>query len=314
MTVIDLHTFAVASQSESTVLCLGNFDGIHVGHRALVSRTLEQKELLKSEYTNIKCGAWFFKRAPLDVILGRQTPLLTDLEQKLEIFAELGLDYAFIYEYGEVGHLSPEAFVNDVLKKECNCVFAVCGYNFKFGAGASGNSSTLAELMNQNVSIVGCVELDGQKISSSEIRRLISEGKITEANSLLGRNFSIHGTVIQGKQLGRKLGIPTINQKIPTDSAVLKKGIYISRTLADGKWMPSVSNIGVRPSVEATSEINCETHIISFSGDLYSKDVKVEFIERLRDELKFESIDSLKAQIENDIKHTVAYFSRNKEA
>lgn len=314
MTVIDLHTFKTTSPPQKCVLCLGNFDGVHIGHRALVLETLKQKEILRSQYTDIKCGAWFFKRAPLDIISGRHTPLITDFSQKLEIFSDLGLDYAFVYEYDEIGHLSPQNFVNDILRKECGCIFAVCGYNFKFGANASGDAKMLSDLMDENTAIVSHVKLDGKNVCSSEIRKLIVEGKISEVNALLGRNYSIHGTILHGKQLGRKLGIPTINQKIPSDLAVLKKGIYISRTLIEGNWLPSVSNIGVRPSVEDGAEINCETYIIGFEGDLYGVDIKVEFLHRIRDEIKFESVDMLKTQVNKDIEEAKIYFSKKQEA
>lgn len=314
MTVIDLHTLKTTLPPQQCVLCLGNFDGVHIGHRELVFETLKQKELLKSEYPNVKCGAWFFKRAPLDIISGHHTQLITDFSQKLEIFADLKLDYAFVYEYEEIGNLSPQAFVNEILKKECRCIFAVCGYNFKFGVNASGDSKMLSSLMNGNTAIVSHVKLGQRNVCSSEIRKLIAEGRITEVNSLLGRNYSIHGTILHGKKLGRKLGIPTINQKIPSELAVLKKGIYVSRTLVNNKWLPSVSNIGVRPSVEDSAEINCETYIINFDGDLYGIDIKVEFLHRIRDEIKFESVDMLKTQVYRDVEEAKKYFSKKQEA
>jgi len=314
MTVIDLQKLEKALPPKRSVLCLGNFDGVHVGHRALILETIKQKELLKAQYPDIKCGAWFFRRAPLDIISGRNTPLITDFSQKLDVFSALGLDYAFVYEYEDIGALSPESFISDVLKKDCGCVYAVCGYNFKFGVNASGDANLLSKLMDGKVSVVDRVTLGQKNVCSSEIRRLIADGNISEVNSLLGRNYSIHGVILHGKMLGRKLGIPTINQKIPSDLAILKKGIYISRALVGQKWLPSVSNIGVRPSVENTDEINCETHIIGFDGDLYGKDVKVEFLHRLRNEIKFESIDMLKAQVNRDIEEAKAYFLGKQEA
>ena len=313
MTVIDLHTSEIISPPQKCVLCLGNFDGVHVGHRELVYEALRQKDALLSEYPDAKCGAWFFRRTPLDIISGQQTPLITDLSLKLDIFADLGLDCAFIYEYEDIGMLSPEEFVREILKKECGCVFAICGYNFKFGRNASGDANLLFSLMNGRVSIIKQVMLDQKNISSSKIRKLIAEGKIAEVNSLLGRNYSIHGNVLHGKRLGRKLGIPTINQKIPSELAVLKRGIYVSRTFVDGSWLPSVSNIGIRPSVESTDEINCETYIIGFEGDLYGKDIRVEFLHRLRDEKKFESIDMLKTQVNADIEEAKTYFLKKRE-
>ena len=308
MTVIDLKTFKEASISFPTVLCLGNFDGVHVGHRELVRETLAQAEAIRAKLPDVKSGAWFFRRAPLEIITGRSLPHLADLAQKLELFSELGLDYAFICDYEDIGSFSPEKFVDDVLKRDCGCVYAVCGFNFKFGKGAVGNAALLSLLMGQKVSVINEVKLGGETVSSSKIREHIAGGFIEKANALLGRSYSVKSPVIHGKKLGRTLGLPTINQSLDTEFATLKNGIYVSRVHVDGQIFPSVSNIGVRPSVESTASVNCETHIIGFDGDLYGKSVKVEFLKRLRDEIKFDGIDALKAQIQKDVEQTKEYF------
>lgn len=314
MTVINLHTLQIESPSASTVLCLGSFDGVHIGHRTLAKETVRRKNELSEKYSELKSGAWFFERAPLEIITGKAQPHITDFEQKLALFAELGLDYAFVYGYEEIGVYSPEKFVSDVLKKECRCIFAVCGYNFKFGKGAAGDAALLLRLMDGNAAIIDKVSLDGQNVSSSEIRKLIADGDMELANALLGRNHFICNEVVHGKHLGRRLGIPTINQKIPDGFATPQKGIYISRALIDGKYYDSVSNVGFRPSVEDTAFMNCETHIIGFDGDLYGQKIKVEFLKRLRDEKKFDNIDGLRAQILTDIEQTKEYFRQKQEA
>lgn len=314
MTVIDLHTFESISAPQASVLCLGNFDGVHIGHQALISETVKKRNTLAKQYPDAKCGVWFFKRAPHDIITSKTTPLLTDFPQKLEIFSSLGLDLAFVFGYEEVGNFSPEKFVDEVLKRDCGCIFTVCGYNFKFGKGATGDARVLSELMDGNSTTVGQILVDDKNVCSSEIRNLIAEGKIEDANLLLGRHYSIHGTVLHGKKLGRTLGIPTINQNLSNGIALPKNGIYVSRTLIDGKWMPSVSNIGVRPSVEDSGVINCETYVLDFNGNLYGKDIKVEFLKRLRNEIKFTGIDRLKEQINKDIEETKRFFISEQEA
>ena len=212
MTVIDLHTLQAIESNCDSVLCLGNFDGIHIGHQALINETLRIRSELSLSRPGIKSGVWFFKKSPFEIISKKHLPHIIDFDSKLRTFAELGLDLAYIYEYEEIGNFSPEQFVENVLKKECGCVFAVCGYNFKFGKNASGDANTLSTLMGGNTSVVIRVTLDGKPVSSSEIRRLISEGDVETASFLLGRKYSITGKVLHGKQLGRKLGIPTINQ------------------------------------------------------------------------------------------------------
>ena len=314
MTVIDLHTLKQASAPKECVLCLGNFDGIHIGHRALVDETLAHCERLKAEFPEVKSGAWFFARSPYDIITKSVTPRLTDISQKLEIFSSLGLDLAFIFDYEEIGGYSPDRFVKETLKEKCGCIFAVCGYNFKFGKGAAGDKDILFDLMDGMTSSVNQVCLDGKRVCSSEIRRLIAAGSIEEANELLGRCYSIHGKVLHGKKLGRTIGIPTINQGLGMDIAIPKNGIYVTRVYIDGECFPSVSNVGVRPSVESDGAVNCETHVLGFDGEIYGKDVKVDFLARLRDEIKFGSIDELKAQINKDIENTKNYFEKRREA
>ena len=313
MKVIDLRSVTECEPPKKTVLCLGNFDGVHLGHRRLIDETVRKTEYLRGADKDIKSGAWFFNRSPFEIINGTALPHLADLEQKLRLFADMGLDVAFVYDFEDIGGYSPELFVDEILKKECGCVFAVCGYNFRFGRDAHGNAETLKELMNGNAEIVEKVVSGERSISSSLIRNLISEGNIEEANALLGRNYSFCAEVVHGKQLGRKLGIPTINQNIPEGMAKPKNGIYISQTVIDGKKYGSVSNFGYRPSVTDNPFINCETYILNFKGNLYGKNVRVEFIKRLRGEKKFDSVDALKSQINEDIRQTEKYF-KSKEA
>ena len=310
MTVIDLHSFKPTSAPLETVLCLGNFDGVHIGHQALISQTVEQKNRLSDTHPNIKSGVGFFRRAPHELITGKTSAHLTVLEDKLLIFSRLGLDVAFIYDYSDIGNLSPEQFVTDVLKKECGCIFAVCGYNFRFGRGASGDAELLSKLTNGNAYTVEQIKLDGMSVSSSAIRKLISSGDIEKANAMLGRPYSIRAVVLHGKKLGRRLGIPTVNQSFSSELAIPEKGIYISQTYIDGVPFKSVSNVGIRPSVEDGAGINCETHILGFEGDLYGCELTVEFLKRLREEIKFDSIDALTNQIKKDIEQPKEYFNK----
>ena len=310
MTVIDLHSFKPAEAPSKTLLCLGNFDGVHIGHRALIAETVKRKAEFCASLPEVKSGVFFFRRAPYEIITGEKLLHLASFEYKLAFFAELGLDVAFIYDYEEIGRFSPEDFVSNILKKECGCIFSVCGYDFRFGYKAEGDAERLSSLMNGNTYTVSEVSLDGERVSSSNISKLIAEGNIENANKMLGRPYFLNAEVLHGKKLGRSLGIPTINQKFPSDFAIPKKGIYISATTVNGAVFSSVSNIGVRPSVEDDATINCETYILDFEGDLYGKKITVEFLKRLRDETKFDSIDSLKSQINKDIEKTKEYFHK----
>ena len=206
--------------------------------------------------------------------------------------------------------LSPESFVIDVLQTECKCVHAVCGENFRFGSKAAGDSNSLKELMNGNATVVPLMAVDGDKIiSSTYIRELLAEGNIKKANSLLGENYTVYETVIHGKALGRTLGIPTINQNVKGKQFILKNGIYSTLCTFDGVTYQGVTNVGVRPTVDDDGHKNMETHIIGFNGDCYGKSVKVEFVHRVRNEMKFDSLEDLKAQIQRDITATINYFN-----
>lgn len=307
MTVIDLKTMREVSSPSASVLCLGNFDGVHAGHMALIREAIQKKAVLSAKYGDVVSGACFFRTPPSDYMLASPIPQLTTFEQKLELFAHCGLDYAFVMDFSEIGELSPADFVNSVLKQDFHCVYAVCGYNFHFGKSAAGDATLLDTLMKGELSVIAPVLVDGNIVSSSAIRQKIADGEMHLIPPLLGRPYCIQAEVLHGKALGRTIGIPTVNQYFPGNLAVPKLGIYITQTAVNGKERPSVTNVGIRPSVDDGTRVNCETHILDFDGDLYGQCVTVRFIKRLRDEIRFESLDALKEQIQRDITTTREY-------
>ena len=302
--IIDLKTMTEAAPPAFSVLCLGNFDGVHIGHRALIEKTMQNKTRLEDSFSGVKSGAWLFAAPPMP----SKKASLTTLEEKLAHFAALGLDLAFLADFSEMKDLSPSDFVENVLKDECRCIYAVCGFNFRFAKGASGNADTLCELMNGRGETVGCVSLDGEPVSSSAIRTLLSEGDAEKAARMLGEPFALTATVLHGKALGKNLGVPTVNQRFGESAIRPMDGVYISRTFVEGVPFPSVSNVGTRPTVENGATVNCETHILGYDGDLYGRELKVEFLKRLRGEIRFSSVDALKEQLKNDIAATAQYF------
>ncbi len=306
MRFIDLKTrVETAFISFPTVLCIGDFDGVHLGHRQLVASVLNQMQKEKQEHPNVVSGAWFF-----DSNTYKAAREIYTIEEKLNVFASLGLDYAIIADFDEMKSLSPESFVYDVLQSKCNCIHAVCGENFRFGSKASGDSNALKNMMNGNATVVPLLSVDGDKIiSSTYIRELLAEGNIKKANSLLGENYTVYETVIHGKALGRTLGIPTINQNVQGKQFILKNGIYSTICTVEGKKYFGVTNVGVRPTVDDDGHKNMETYIIDYEGNCYDKRVKVEFVHRVRDEMKFDSLDALKTQIQKDINATIHYFN-----
>lgn len=310
--VICLKTMQEAPPPRHAVLCLGNFDGVHIGHRVLVAETIRQKELLSAALDDVVSGAWFFDIHPSHLLSASPLPRITSTKEKLAYFAELGLEYAFLADFALLKDYEPREFVKDILCDLCHCVYAVCGYNFRFAKMALGDANALVSLMDGRGSILNCVTLDGISVSSSAVRALVTNGDTELAAQMLGRPFCFSAPVLHGKELGQTIGVPTINQHFPKEAVRPKNGIYVSRTWIDGTPYPSVSNIGHRPTFDDGNTINCETHIIGYDGNLYGRELKVEFFKRLRGEIRFPSLDALKEQLSMDILSAKRYFEEQR--
>ena len=309
--IIDLKTMTETEAPLFSVLCLGNFDGVHIGHSALIKATVQAKERLSPSMAGLGSGAWLFDPPSSVVRNPNAPPQLTTLDEKLTRFAALGLDYAFLADFATLRDLCTSDFVEKVLKQTCHCVYAVCGFNFRFAKNASGDAETLLSLMDGKGETVDRVTLDGETVSSSTIRRLLSEGNVEKANRMLGLPFTLTAEVLHGKARGKDLGVPTINQCFEKGTIRPLGGVYISKTFIEGTPFPSVSNVGTRPTFERGESVNCETHILGYNGDLYGKTLTVQFLKHLRNEVAFSSIDLLKKQLQQDIELTAKYFNQN---
>ncbi len=308
MDVYNLHTKEKEEGVSSPLsVALGNFDGVHKGHVSLIEKTVAY-----AKEHGIASAVWTFADDANALPNKPTANAITTTEEKLALFAELGVDYVLLERFESVRNLSPEEFVAEHLKKACRAVCAVCGFNFRFGAGGLGNCDTLAELMAPADCIVlPPFYMHGKPVSSTAIRLLIEAGEMEAAAQYLGRPFFIDFPVVHGKQLGRTIGIPTINQHFPKGHVIPKRGIYACTVDIGGDIFLGVANVGSRPTVAGDSdEINCETHIIHYNGWLYGKNIKVSFRKRLRDEKKFESLDALKVQIASDIEVALDWFAK----
>ena len=296
--------YCAAYFPEGLTAALGSFDGVHLGHAELIG------EAVKNARERGRASAvWTFSDESSSLPGKQGMRSITTLGEKLELFAELGADYALLADFGQVRDLSPREFVEGMLKRDCGVRTVVCGFNFSFGKGGAGDPAVLSELMGEeNCIIVPPVCVDGSPVSSSAIRRLIESGDAEEAAKLLGRPFFIDFPVVHGKELGRTIGLPTINQDFPAGHVIPEKGIYACLVDIGDRSYPGVSNVGTRPTVDNSGRINCETHIIGYSGWLYGENIKVSFYKRLRGEKKFPDVASLKAQIERDAASALEYF------
>lgn len=298
------YTDACQINDGGRVCAIGFFDGVHIGHRALFDATRERAVALSlpfsvftfiSENESIKKG-------------GR----LYNTEEKLSLIEEYGADEVILADFELLRNLSAEEFVFDLLIKKLNTVCAVTGKDFRFGKGAVATASDLERMMKANdrdIVEVADVELFGKKISTTEIKTQLLLGNVRRANEMLGAIYRASGTVEHGNGQGTAFGFPTVNLKSEKDT-LLKRGVYRTATMIDGKLFPSVTNVGTCPTL-GEREPHTETYIIDFSSDLYGKEVTVFFIDFMREERAFSTKESLTAQVMTDIEKAKKEFSND---
>jgi riboflavin kinase/FMN adenylyltransferase len=308
MTVIDLKTGKETELPKGTRLAcaLGNFDGVHIGHRELLLKAA------KKEYGATASAVWTFRVHPQLCLGNKNVKIITPIEQKLEYFKEAGIEYAILEDFPRVSSLSPKQFAKKLLIEDLGVVHAVCGFNFAFGRKAEGDSHMLKEYFEEcghTVSIIPPMEIDGNVVSSSLIRAKIEAGEVASAQKLLGHPFSVFLPVTDGRKLGRKIGTPTMNQIFPENCAVPRFGVYACLCHIEGKVYRGIANVGIRPTItEETKLTGCETHILDYSGNLYGKKIRVDFCQFIREERKFASVDELVSEIKQNIAQIREYF------
>lgn len=280
------------SVMKGAFVALGTFDGLHMGHKAVITAE-------KTEYE--KKLALMFTTHPQEY-LKREHPgrLITPRAEK-EILYSWGVVPEYI-AFDEIATLSPEEFVDDILVRRYNATSLACGFNYRFGKNAQGDVNTLRRLCAEReikLTVVDEISYKGEAVSSTRIRASVANGRMQDAKEMLGRYFFFDFEVLHGDERGRILGSPTINQFFTPDFQVPQFGVYASFTEVDGRFYPSVTNIGVRPTI-GNSEKRSETNIIGFEGDLYGKFPQVFIVEKIRGEMQFNSLDELSEQIATD--------------
>jgi riboflavin kinase / FMN adenylyltransferase len=280
------------------VYAIGNFDGLHLGHRAVIERAVAMAKERAAPSAILT-----FEPHPADFFAGRPVVFrLTPPQDKAAIAARLGLTGLVLIRFdASLASMSAEEFVTEILVERLRVGAVVVGWDFHFGKGRSGSAATLAESGLKHgfgVEIIAKVEDGAGVVSSSAIRKALEHGDLAAAAGGLGRNYSVSGRVISGQRLGRSLGVPTANIALePTNR--LAHGIYAVIARLDGRAFPAVASFGTRPTVDNGPPL-LEVHLLDFDGDLYGREMEVEFVERIRDELKFDSIPALVAEMERD--------------
>ncbi len=297
----------ISRQEKGTYIALGNFDGVHLGHSAILRRCA-----VEAEKDGAISVAWSFHRHPEHILKGNfSSGNILSSEDKEDIIKSLGIKQLVLEDFERVRDYSPAEFCEKILVEKLYARKVFCGFNFHFGKGGEGDAHFLkAYLEPQGVQVFVSdpITVEGETISSTRIRRLLGEGDVEKANSLLNRPYSIFFPVLHGKHLGTRIGFPTLNQAFPEEYVTPRKGVYAVRILFDGKKYHGVCNVGTRPTVEDKGRVLAETHIFDFSDDLYGKEVRVEFFKFLRPETKFSSLEELKKQIEADRKVALAFW------
>ncbi len=277
---------------DKTAIALGTFDGVHIGHLAVIEATAN---------SGFKPIAVTFSKPP-KAFFDRKIKCLTTLKQKDKKLRDSGIKEIYYIDFQSVREMSALDFL-EYLKTTYNCAYISCGYNYRFGKEGSGDIALLTEFCEKNSIILNVakeVKVGDTAVSSTKIRALLTEGNVGLANQMLGYNFGFSAPVIHGDARGRKIGFPTANQLYPKDILMVRHGVYKSLIRINGKTYKGITNIGHRPTYK-TQDALSETHIIDFYDDIYGYVADLQIIQFIRDEKKFDSKEELKAAINNDL-------------
>ncbi len=289
-----------------SVMTIGNFDGVHLAHQKLLRRVVEVAQVQGALSTAIT-----FEPHPIKILAPEHAPkVLTPLSRKIELIAATGIDLLVVLPFTrELAHQSPLEFVRRVLIAPLKTASVHVGPNFRFGYRQSGDTEILEALGRQEgfgVEILPMMRVRGDRVSSTRIRELLTEGQVQKAQRLLGRPFSARGPIVAGLGVGRKHTVPTLNLA-PIEEQLPKIGVYVTRTRLAGISHESVTNVGFKPTF-GDHRLTVETFLLEFSGQIEEADMEIEFLYRLRDEMKFQNPAILKVQIQEDARRSLKFF------
>ncbi len=297
-------------EQQTRVIALGFFDGVHLGHGALLRTVAERAQALGA----VPC-AFTFDRSPAAALTGREVPLLTGVDDRRELMERLyGIREVIVAPFDVMRQMDWRDFVKQYLQTQLGAVHVVAGHDFHFGYQGEGNPQRLADLcreLGMGCDIIPKVELDGITVSSTHIRTLVASGETERARQFLGHPHVLSGPVVHGHELGRTLGSPTANLLVPPGVIAPGFGVYATRVYLPDAVRPAVTNVGVRPTVnQNAAALTVEPWILDYEGDLYGQNIRVEFYTQLRPERKFSDLQALRAAILENADQTRAYFAR----
>lgn len=292
----------------NSVIALGFFDGVHLGHAGLLKCCRARADAL-----GLRAAVMTFDLHPDTLVTGKPVPLLNSREDREDIFRRLfGMDDVIFYHFTEeTMHMPWQSFLEDYVIGELGAAHVVCGHDFHFGDRGAGNPERLmtrCQELGVGCDVIPKITLDGITVSSTYIRQLVAAGEMEQANRFLGHPHLLSGQVVPGAKVGRTIGIPTANLRVPAGVLEPAHGVYATKVYVDGMEHLAVTNVGTRPTVHGDG-VTVEPWILDFSDELYGKTIRVEFYKRLREERKFDSLDALRAEILHNADQTREYFA-----
>lgn len=288
----------------NAVITIGTFDGVHLGHRTILQQVVSHAKELNGESIVLT-----FEPHPRKLLFPDQPlRILTPLQEKIDLITQAGINHVFVVPFTkEFAALSAEAYIQEFLVKHLHPKGIVIGYDHQFGHDRAGNINLLQAYENEGgfrVYEIPAKQIEDAAISSTKIRNALTAGHVADAANMLGRYYSLKGTVIAGAKIGRQLGYPTANiSPLDAEQIVPQNGVYAIQGVIENITYKGMMNIGIRPTVSNELSLHIEAHLFDFSEDIYNKQVEIIFVERLRDEQRFPSLDALKAQLGQDALH-----------
>lgn len=298
------------STGQNIAASIGFFDGVHMGHQHLIRQIInvaQQRHLHSAVIT--------FRQHPRKVVQPGFLPqLLTSFEERMEHLAATGIDYCFLLDFTpEMAQLTAREFIGNIMYEQLSVTSLIVGYDHRFGKNRSEDFDDYVRYGNEvgmNASKADVYQMKGINISSSYIREKVLSGEVEEASLMLNRPYTLTGTVVKGKQLGRTIGFPTANvQSVDNEKIIPAKGVYAARVRVGEQMYDAILNIGVRPTIGDKNSLTIEVHLLNFTQDIYGEEVSVLFVRKLRDERKMSGLDELKRQIEQDKQAAIALFA-----
>ncbi len=305
-----LYSLKELDSIENTGVALGNFDGVHIGHQKLIKNMVDNCK--KNGLTSV---VFTFQNHPRTITnVGHEIKRIIAWEDKIKLIEILGVDYLIAIDFDDyIRQLTPKAFIEDLLVGQLKMKEAHCGYNYHYGIKASGTVEYLIEqgdALGFNVNVLDPIKINGDVVSSTKIRELISEGHLNDSSKYLGRKYALEETVIKGKSNGKKMGFPTANIFVDEHRVIPPNGVYVTKCFVGDIEYNSVTNIGFNPTLGGEIR-SIETFIFDFDHDIYGESIRVVFYKRIRGEVKFGSIDDLISQMHQDVSFAKEYLNHN---